>query len=942
MLGSLLSLRPGERRPAWIAFAFLIALIASHALLETARDALFLARLPASELPFVYLAIAGLSLVIARTEARLTRFLPQRAAMLMWTALAAAGTAAFWLLLPGRQTGETLTTLGLYGLYIWTGVIAALVLLHFWSLLANAVSVTQAKRLYPLIGSGSVVGALLGSALASGLAQWFGARSLLLAATLGFGMSVGLGALFLRYGFGSGARGGLPGPVPQADPVLDVQPLPAARSGDTDAGITRDARLAARDPYVRRVAALSLASAACLTVLDYLFKSTVAASVPARELGTVFGGIALGLNVLSLLCQLLLAPFVLKRFDLRVALGALPALVALAGTGLVFGLGLSAALFGKATDGALRYSLHRTASELLYVPLPDRTRPRIKALLDVLGQRAGQAIASLLILAVAASASASLLLAALLCVLAGAWLASALDLRRHYVTLLRSQLRDGDAPHAQAFPELDVASLETLVAALDSRNDNEVLAALELLERERKARLVPALILHHPSEAVVLRALGLFARAGRSDVIHVIDRLLEHPSIRVRCDAVAARSLLAPDPRVLYARQSHEESPEVRATIVVHLIASGEIAGAEAHERLEQLLRQGLASTRAALATAIAWRADHAFDAVLVKLAAAKELEVRLAAIAAMTQSPAADYVPPLIAALGSERTRGAARRALLAHGRDGFHAARAALGDDRLPRAVRWELPRTLGLFEASDALQALLARLTEEREGMVRYRIIRALETLVAKHPSLTLERRALERVIHDTVARAYRHLDERLILEHGAELEPARRTPGHELLLHVLQAKQRNTLGRLLRLLGLAHPSADFTSIRQSLRSLSPKTRANGVELVGNLLRQPLRAAVQGLIEEQPDSQRLAAGASFHRAARVDYEALLERMLTRESPAVQDFTAYHIAELGLSRFQPLIAAIAEADPGRGDLVRALARLDPTRHAEQELAPC
>ena len=83
------------------------------------------------------------------------------------------------------------------------------------------------------------------------------------------------------------------------------------------------------------------------------------------------------------------------------------------------------------------------------------------------------------------------------------------------VVLLRNQLRAGGPRLSPAFPELDVASLETLVAALDSADDNEVLAALDVLERERKARLVPALILHHPSETVVLRALGLFARARR-------------------------------------------------------------------------------------------------------------------------------------------------------------------------------------------------------------------------------------------------------------------------------------------------------------------------------------------------------------------------------------------------------------------------------------------
>ncbi|NUO53777.1 MAG: hypothetical protein HOV80_33435, partial [Polyangiaceae bacterium] len=64
----MLGTRPEERAPAWAAFAFQTALITSHTILETARVALVLSRLPATHLPFVYLAIAALSLGIARSE----------------------------------------------------------------------------------------------------------------------------------------------------------------------------------------------------------------------------------------------------------------------------------------------------------------------------------------------------------------------------------------------------------------------------------------------------------------------------------------------------------------------------------------------------------------------------------------------------------------------------------------------------------------------------------------------------------------------------------------------------------------------------------------------------------------------------------------------------------------------------------------------------------
>src|SRR5262249_49342904 len=154
---------------------------------------------------------------------------------------------------------------------------------------------------------------------------------------------------------------------------------------------------------------------------------------------------------------------------------------------------------------------------------------------------------------------------------------------------------------------LDVASLETLIAALDSRNDAEVLAALEVLEREGKGHLVPGLILYHPSEEIVERALWLFARAGRKAIVPLADRLLESPSARIRAAAIAARAVLAPDGRMLGLRLSLEESPEVRATIVIHLVALREIIGAEATDRLDAVVSRGSTETKIALARAVSF-----------------------------------------------------------------------------------------------------------------------------------------------------------------------------------------------------------------------------------------------------------------------------------------------------------------------------------------------
>ena len=90
---------------------------------------------------------------------------------------------------------------------------------------------------------------------------------------------------------------------------------------------------------------------------------------------------------------------------------------------------------------------------------------------------------------------------------------------------------------------------------------------MDVLERERKGRLVPALILYHPTEDVVTHALALFVRAAAQERRPRHRSADRHESPRIRAAAIAARSALAHDARLLNLRLSMEDSPEVRATI---------------------------------------------------------------------------------------------------------------------------------------------------------------------------------------------------------------------------------------------------------------------------------------------------------------------------------------------------------------------------------------
>jgi len=430
---------------------------AAHAVLETARDSLFLARLPPSRLAWVYLAIAAVSLLLFVFEAR-RGGRRGRDALAVWLAVSAVIDVVFWSLV------ETPASWTLYALYTWSGVFASLVVVRFWTLAGDLFSIGQAKRLFSLIGAGGVIGAILGSSLARVLVVSFEPRHLLLASA---------SVLLVTA---AAVRSLLPAPEAStsstAGPRLDSFDL----SWPLQAIWLR--------PYLRRLSAIVVLSAVALTLVDFLFKSAVAASVPPDRLGAFFASTYLVLNTLSLATQLFAVSWLIRRLSVNRVLSVLPTLVIAATTAVVLGGGLVAALALKGLDGVLRHSLHRTALEVLYVPLTGDLRSRVKGFIDVLGQRGGQALASLLILASAALTDSLIVCGVAVMVLAVAWIRIATTLESHYLDLFRETLSEVSMRSRLDFPDMDLASLETLLKNLNSADDTEVVAALNMFAEQ--------------------------------------------------------------------------------------------------------------------------------------------------------------------------------------------------------------------------------------------------------------------------------------------------------------------------------------------------------------------------------------------------------------------------------------------------------------------------
>jgi HEAT repeat protein len=362
---------------------------------------------------------------------------------------------------------------------------------------------------------------------------------------------------------------------------------------------------------------------------------------------------------------------------------------------------------------------------------------------------------------------------------------------------------------------------------------------------------------------------------------------------------------------------ARDPSPLVQATALVGLVAGGWVTD-EVQQTVDALLANPSPEARRALARALRQQPVAAFDELIAQLAEAGDEVVQNDIAHALGARRDPKFLPVLLPLLASRHVRPAARAAFVEHGRQGLVFLSEALADETLPHELRRHLPRSISRFPAPEAIPSLTGRLLDEPDGMVRYKILRGLGRLAAENPDIVVDPAVIAESTRLTLESVLRLVDWRLTLARGAAEDPRRATPGHTLLTTLLRDKEVHAVERLFRFLGLRHRGEDFEKIYRGLRSPSPKVRSSSRELLENLLDPSVRGAVLGVVDDVPDSERLAHGVAIYVPQALGYERLLFTLLDQQGETVRCLAAYHVGELGLTEFRERLESFQRAPMG------------------------
>lgn len=865
---------------AALPFAVLLfLLVAAHALLETARDSLFLRTQPLSRLPWVYLAVAAAVLVVTPAQAWLMRRKSGALAMATTLMVASGLTAGFWAV--ARKP------FAVNAFYVWTALFSSLVFAQFWLGPAEAFDAARAKRVFGFIGGGGLLGAVAGAAAAKLILLVAPTRALLLVAAA-------LTALAALVAWGWRCRTQEPGSAVPEVPVLQSVP--------------REAR---DDSYLRLLTLLALVPALAATLVDYVFKATVATHVLPKDIPAVVANTYIAQSIVALAVEVFAVRFLLGTEGVTRTLFFLPVALIAAVMGFAASGTVLLAMFLKIVDGGLRPSLYRVSTELLYVPVPPAKRRLLKPSIDTVGQRTGQTAAGAWLLLIQNFSAAPVLAALGIAGAAISWLQVIRALRSRYVQLFRDQLAQGRAGKA-GLPKLDLGVAETLVAALGSPESHDVVTSMELLTRYGRPRFVPALILYHPDGAVVRAAMEQFEGAQRSDVDGLLPFLLKHSDESVRAAAVRRWASGGRSPEGLLPL-ADDSSPLVRASALVAL--SGSRPAMKSIAQLDDVARTGSAIERRALARAIADAPRKDLGPVLEALFACPDFETRRQVIRSaqsLVPEAAQRLIPYLGELLAEPNLRAVTRDALVALGAPALEWLAEKMRSSESRFELVREIPDTVARFPQQEAVPVLLERLVAHEGGLVRFRALRALNQIRREHPNVALPQSSLEAALSIELAKVFKDRALRLASSRFGRGDAAQ-GPAGPLLLAMLEGKESLAIERVFRVLQLMFPKERVEHVYFGFRSPRPELRAAAEELLFDLLRSPWRESVLAVL----DSNELGAEPvqpPWSQSELERPELFVTALLGHSSEMLRVLASYLASERGWVDAIPSLRAAAE----------------------------
>ena len=368
--------RAGESISALLLALNIFVLLASYYLLKTVRDTLILTQGGAEIKSYSSALMALLLLLVVPAYGAFAARVNRNRLLTGVTLFLISNLLVFYVLgLAGFRVGVPF--------YLWAGIFNVFITAQFWAFANDVYTEEQGKRLFPLVGVGASLGALLGALMAKSAFGAFNPEtapySLMLIASVGLGV-----AILITRSVNRRER--------------STSTAEKASRAEKPLGKEGGFKLVFTQRYLFLIAVLIMLLNLVNTTGVYLLDKVVTTQFgleTASEaqlqamIGSFWADFYSWQNLIALLLQLFLVSRVFKYIGIRGALFILPC-IALGSYSLFIAVPiLSVIRIAKLLENSTDYSIQNTARHALFLPTSREAKYKAKAVIDMFFWRFG-------------------------------------------------------------------------------------------------------------------------------------------------------------------------------------------------------------------------------------------------------------------------------------------------------------------------------------------------------------------------------------------------------------------------------------------------------------------------------------------------------------------------------------------------------------------------
>lgn len=369
--------RAGEGTVAVLLTLNLAILLGSYYLLKTVREALILVEGGAEVKSYSAAAQAVLLLFLVPAYGAFASRV-RRLKLIAWvTVFFVSQLIVFYLV------GKTGVREGVV-FFIWVGIFNVFVIAQFWSFANDLFSEAEGKRLFPILGVGSSLGALIGAWAATELIKFVGPYGLLLIAAGGITTCIALTALADRW---AAQR--------PNEQEASKSKVPIGKDGGFE--------LIWKDRYLLLIAVLTVLLNVVNTSGEFILSKLVVArsielfgagSEMARKtfVGSFYAQFFGWVNLLGLILQTLFVSRIFRYVGVRGALFLLPTIAFTGYTMILLYPALGVVRLLKIMENSTDYSVQNTVRHALFLPTSREAKYKAKAAVDTFFWRIGDVL----------------------------------------------------------------------------------------------------------------------------------------------------------------------------------------------------------------------------------------------------------------------------------------------------------------------------------------------------------------------------------------------------------------------------------------------------------------------------------------------------------------------------------------------------------------------